>query len=164
MVNIHLPSLKNIKSNKVNLKHLTYRTQSANDATVTHDWLIIDAEDKTLGRLSTRIATLLMGKHKPYFTNHTDCGDHVIVINAEKIRLTGNKINDKLIVTYSGYPGGKKTTTPKKLLQKKPTQLLENAVHGMLPKTKLGAQIFGKLHLYAGAEHPHAAQKPKQVK
>ena len=148
----------------MNLRHLTYRTVSANKGTVTHAWWIIDAENKTLGRLSTKIATLLMGKHKPSFTNHTDCGDHVIVINADKVRLTGNKFNDKKIVTYSGYPGGKKTTTPRELLVHKPTQLLENAVHGMLPKTKLGAQIIGKLHLYAGTEHPHAAQTPKPVK
>jgi len=148
----------------VNLRHLSHRTESANKATVTHDWWIIDAEDKTLGRLSTKIATLLMGKHKPYFTNHTDCGDHVIVINAEKVKLTGNKMNDKVIVTFSGYPGGKKTTTPRELVVKKPTQLIENAVHGMLPKTKLGAQIISKLHVYAGTAHPHAAQKPKTVK
>ncbi len=143
---------------------LSYRTKHANDQTVKHDWVLIDANGQTLGRLSTKIASLLIGKHKPYFTTHIDCGDHVVVINAEKVRLTGKKMTDKVLVTYTGYPGGKRETTPEKLLVKKPTYLLEEAVRGMLPKTRLGRAMFSKLHVFAGEKHDHVAQKPQPIK
>jgi len=143
---------------------LSFRTQHANNKTVTRNWWLVDADNQTLGRLSTKIASLLIGKNKPYFTPHTDCGDHVVVVNAEKIRLTGKKMINKEIVTYTGYPGGKKVTSPKELLVKKPTYLLEEAIRGMLPKTRLGRSMFGKLHVYAGEKHEHGAQNPKPLK
>ena len=143
---------------------LSFRTKHANDQTVIHEWLLIDADNQTLGRLSTRIASLLIGKHKASFTSHVDTGDHVVVINAEKIRLTGKKLTDKKVVTYTGYPGGKRVESPKKLLARKPTYILEEAVRGMLPKTRLGAAMYRKLHVFAGEKHDHAAQKPKPIK
>jgi large subunit ribosomal protein L13 len=146
------------------LNTLSFRTIHANDKTVKREWWLIDAENQALGRISTKIASLIIGKHKPYFTTHVDCGDHVIVINADKIRLTGNKMSDKKIVTYTGYPGGKRVESPKKVLVRKPTYLLEEAVRGMLPKTRLGRAMFSKLHVYAGDKHDHAAQSPKPLK
>jgi large subunit ribosomal protein L13 len=143
---------------------LSYRTISANNNTVTHGWWVIDAEDQILGRLSSKAATLLRGKNKPYYTPHTDCGDYVIIINAEKIRLSGKKMTEKEIATYSGYPGGRKVINPKNLLKSKPTSLLERTIKGMLPHTKLGNAMHKKLFVYAGSEHPHAAQKPKTIK
>ena len=142
---------------------LSYKTVSANKDMVTHKWYVVDADGQTLGRLSTRIATVLRGKHKPYYTPHTDCGDFVVVINAEKIRLTGNKMEDKEIQHYTGYPSGRRVTNPKKVLQKQPTKLVEKAVKGMLPKTKLGNAMYKKLFVYAGPEHPHGAQKPETL-
>lgn len=143
---------------------LSFATRHANNKTVKRDWWIIDADNQTLGRLSTKIASLLIGKHKPYFTTHVDCGDHVIVINAEKVRMTGKKMTDKKVVTYTGYPGGKRVTNPKELINRKPTYLLEESVRGMLPKTRLGRSMFGKLHVYTGDKHDHMAQNPKPVK
>ncbi len=143
---------------------LSYRTISANNATVKHEWWLVDAENQTLGRISSHIAAILRGKNKPYFTPHTDCGDYVIIVNAEKIRLTGKKMLDKEIITYSGYPGGQKITNPKDLLAKKPTALLQRTIKGMLPHTKLGNAMYKKLFVYAGPDHIHAAQKPKQIK
>ncbi|MEZ5012740.1 MAG: 50S ribosomal protein L13 [Chitinophagales bacterium] len=143
---------------------LSYKTISANDATVTRAWWVIDAEDQTLGRLSTRVAAILRGKNKPYYTPHTDCGDYVIIINAEKVRLTGNKMMDKEIDWYTGYPGGRKVANPKTVLSKHPEKLLERSIKGMLPHTKLGRAMYKKLFVYAGAEHPHAAQKPQTLK
>ena len=145
------------------MNNIGFKTKHANSATVKHDWWIVDAENKTLGRISTQIASLLIGKHKTSFTTHVDTGDFVVVINADKVRLTGKKMTDKEVVTYSGYPGGKKTETPKSVLDRKPTYLLEESIRGMLPKTRLGAAMFRKLHVYAGDKHPHAAQKPKVV-
>lgn len=133
----------------------------ANAATVKREWYVVDAENKTLGRLCTQIATILRGKHKATYTPHFDAGDYVIVINAGKFRLTGNKMLDKDIITFSGYPGGQKITNPKDLLQKHPTRMIENCVHGMLPKNRLGRAMNKKLFVYAGSEHPHAAQNPK---
>jgi large subunit ribosomal protein L13 len=127
-------------------------------------WWILDAEDKALGRISTKAASLLLGKHKPSFTSHVDTGDHVIVINAEKVKLTGKKMSDKEVVTYSGYPGGRKSESPKKVLERKPAYLIEEAIRGMLPKTRLGRAMFKKLHVYAGSEHAHSAQNPKPAK
>ena len=143
---------------------LSFKTKSANDASVIRGWYIVDAEDQTLGRLSTKVAAILRGKNKPYFTPHTDCGDFVIIINAEKVRLTGNKMMDKEIQHFTGYPGGRKVVNPKTVLAKNPTRLLERSIKGMLPKTKLGAAMYKKLFVYAGPEHPHQAQKPITLK
>lgn len=136
-------------------------TFMAKASEVERKWLLIDAEGKTLGRLTSEVASLLRGKHKPTFTPHVDCGDHVIIINAEKIHLTGNKMNDKIYYRHSGHPGGLKSQTAKELLAKRPERMLELAIKGMLPKGSLGRQSFTKLHVYAGAEHNHAAQKPE---
>jgi large subunit ribosomal protein L13 len=143
---------------------LSYKTISANEKTVTKNWVIIDAEDQVLGRLTSQVASMIRGKHKTNFTPHVDCGDNVIVINAAKIKMTGNKWSDKEYVRYTGYPGGQRFATPTEWLKKNPALIIEHAVRGMLPKTKLGRAIFGNLHVYAGAEHPHTAQKPKAVK
>ncbi|MDR0694960.1 MAG: 50S ribosomal protein L13 [Prevotellaceae bacterium] len=141
----------------------SYKTVSANAATVSKEWLIIDATDQVLGRLASRVAYVLRGKHKVNFTPHVDCGDNVIVINAEKIRLTGKKLTDKVYVRHTGYPGGQRFATPKELLSRKPFAVVEEAIRGMLPKNRLGAALFRNLHVYAGAEHPHQAQQPKQI-
>jgi large subunit ribosomal protein L13 len=137
-------------------------TTIAKPATVPRGWYVIDAENEVLGRLATRIATVLRGKHKPTFTPHVDCGDFVVVINAEKIRLTGNKLDAKKYHRYSGYPGGLRTRTAREVLDTHPERVLESAVKRMLPKNRLSRQVFSKLKVYAGAEHPHAAQAPEQ--
>ncbi|GAI81556.1 unnamed protein product [marine sediment metagenome] len=142
---------------------LSYKTVSANRETVKKEWLILDANDQILGRLASKAASLLRGKNKPNFTPHVDCGDNVIVINAEKVRLTGKKWTNRQYFSHSGYPGGQKITTPEQLLAKKPFALVEHAVKGMLPKSRLGNAIFKNLYVYEGSEHPHEAQKPKQV-
>jgi len=142
---------------------LSYKTISANKETVHKEWVLIDAEDQVLGRLASKTAKLLRGKMKTDFTAHVDCGDNVIVINAEKIKLTGKKLTDKEYLSHSGYPGGQKTRTPKELLAKKPTAVVEKAVKGMLPKNRLGSELFRNLHVYAGSEHPHQAQQPKAI-
>lgn len=143
---------------------LSYKTVSANPATVNKEWLIIDANGLVLGRLASRIALALRGKNKPNFTPHIDCGDNVIVINADKVVLTGKKMTDKVYVRHTGYPGGQRFNTPAELLKKKPTEVLRHAVKGMLPKNRLGAKLLGNLYLYAGSEHPHQAQKPREIK
>ncbi|MBK9737434.1 MAG: 50S ribosomal protein L13 [Saprospiraceae bacterium] len=143
---------------------LSYKTISANSATATHKWYVVDAEGEIVGRLATRIATVLRGKHKPDFTPHTDTGDYVIVINADKVRFTGAKLDDKEYQKYSGYPGGLKRRTAKEMMAKKPNMVLELAVKGMLPKTKLGRAMVKKLFLYSGASHPHIAQQPEPFK
>ncbi len=142
---------------------LSYKTVSANKATVTKEWVLLDATDQVLGRLAVKAATLLRGKHKPNYTPHVDCGDNVIIINAEKVRLTGNKLDDKTYVRHSGYPGGQRNETAKELLKRKPLFLVEHAVKGMLPKTRLGSELFRNLYVYQGPEHPHQAQQPKQI-
>ena len=142
---------------------LSYKTQSANKDTVDRKWFVLDAEVQTLGRMCTKIATVLKGKHKPSYTTHVDTGDNVIVINADKIRLTGSKMEQKVYLSYSMYPGGQKSITAKELMVKKPYAVVERAVKGMLPKNKLGRAMFKKLYVYAGAEHPHAAQKPENL-
>jgi len=142
---------------------LSYKTISANSQTVTKEWLLIDAEGQVLGRLATKAARLLRGKLKTDFTPHVDCGDNVIIINAEKIVLTGKKMDDKEYLSHSGYPGGQKITTPKQFLAKKPYAIVEKAIKGMLPKNRLGAALFRNLHVYAGPEHPHQAQQPKTI-
>lgn len=143
---------------------LSYKTVSANASTVKKAWIVVDAENKVLGRFASEVAKMIRGKHKPDFTPHVDCGDNVIVINADKIRLTGSKMSDKEYVSYSGYPGGQSWTAAKDLMNKKPTALVEKAVRGMLPKNRLGRALHANLHVYAGAEHPHQAQQPKEVK
>jgi large subunit ribosomal protein L13 len=142
---------------------LSYKTISANKETVNKEWVIIDAEGAPLGRLSTLVASMLRGKHKTNFTPHVDCGDNVVVINAEKVTLSGTKMSDKEYVRYTGYPGGQRFTTAKEMLKKNPISLVEEAVRGMLPKTRLGRAIFKNMHVYAGASHPHEAQKPKKI-
>lgn len=142
---------------------LSYKTKSANKETVEHKWLIIDAEGEVVGRLGSRIATILRGKHKPSYTPHVDCGDYVIVINAEKVRFTGLKTDQKEYLHHTGYPGGQRKATPRDLLAKKPERIIENAVRGMLPKNRLGRAMYKKLFVYAGSEHPHVAQKPEAI-
>ena len=147
-----------------NVNTLSYKTKSANKATVNKEWLLVDAENEVLGRLSSEIAKLIRGKHKPYFTPHVDCGDHVVVINAAKVKLTGNKWEDRKYFTYTGYPGGQRITTPKEIMAKNPTALIEKAVRRMLPKNKLGRAVFKNLHVFAGSEHLHQAQNLKKLK
>ena len=142
---------------------LSFKTKSANAQTVKREWFVIDAEGKTLGRMCSQIATILRGKHKPSYTPHFDAGDYVIVLNADKIRLTGNKLNNKVYIRHTGYPGGQRETTAKELLAKKPTAVVEKAVRGMLPKNKLGRAMIKKMFLYTGTDHPHTAQKPKTL-
>ena len=142
----------------------SYKTISANKETADKHWILINAEDKVLGRLASKAAMILRGKHKTNYTPHADCGDYVIVINAEKIKLTGNKLTDKVYIHHTGYPGGQRFATPHELLQHKPTAIIEKAIKGMLPKTRLGRELFRHLFVYAGPDHPHEAQKPKELK
>ncbi len=137
------------------------KTMMANAQTVTRKWFVVDAENKTLGRLATEVASVLKGKHKPYYTPHVDCGDYVIVVNAEKIQLTGKKWNQKKYYKHSGYNGGLSETVAKDLMAKFPTRMVEKAIIGMLPHTKLGNQMADKLFVYAGPEHKHQAQQPE---
>jgi large subunit ribosomal protein L13 len=142
---------------------LSYKTISANKATVNKEWVLVDAEGQNLGRLASRVAILLRGKHKPNFTPHVDCGDNVIVINAEKINLTGNKWAEKTYVRHTGYPGGQRTLSANEMFAKNPARLVEKSVKGMLPKNKLGADLFRNLKVVIGTEHDHEAQKPKTI-
>jgi large subunit ribosomal protein L13 len=142
---------------------LSYKTVSANKATVEKEWYIIDAKDVVLGRLASVVAMVLRGKHKPSFTPHVDCGDHVIVINADKVKLTGSKMTDKQYLRHTGYPGGQRTQTPEDLLAKKPEAVVEKAIKGMLPKSRLGSEMFRNLYVYAADTHPHEAQQPKEL-
>jgi large subunit ribosomal protein L13 len=142
---------------------LSYKTVSANKATAEKEWYIIDARDMVLGRLASVVAMVLRGKHKPNFTPHAETGDNVIVINADKVKLTGNKMNDKQYVRHSGYPGGQQTENPRHLMSKKPEAVVEKAIKGMLPKNRLGSSIFRNLYVYASDTHPHEAQQPKQL-
>ena len=143
---------------------LSYKTVFVNAATAQKERYVIDAEGEVLGRLASQIAKILRGKNKPSFTPHADCGDNVIVINAEKVRLTGKKMTDKVYVHHTGYPGGQRFATPAERLVNKPEFLIENAVKGMLPKTRLGVALLKNLKVYAGSEHPHEAQTPKVIK
>ncbi len=142
---------------------LSYKTKSANPQMVTKAWHLVDAENEILGRLASMVAHILRGKNKTYFTPHMDCGDHIVVINAEKIRMTGNKLTAKQYVRHTGYPGGQRFSTPREILKKKPISLVEMAVKRMLPKNKLGNAIYKNLHVYAGTEHPHQAQQPQPL-
>ena len=144
---------------------LSYKTISANKETATKEWVVVDATDQVLGRFGSKVAKLLRGKYKPNFTPHVDCGDNVIIINADKVKLTGNKWTDRVYLSHTGYPGGQRETTPARL-QAKPNgddRLLRKVVKGMLPKNKLGAKILGNMYVYAGNEHKHAAQNPKSI-
>ena len=142
----------------------SYKTASLNKSTVDKGWVIVDADSQVLGRMASEVAKMIRGKNKPSFTPHVDCGDNVIVINADKIRLTGQKWTDKQYVRHTGYPGGQRVESPTTLKAKSSTRIIEKAVKGMLPNNRLGRQIFKNLYVYEGAEHPHAAQKPKEVK
>ncbi len=143
---------------------LSFKTKSATPEIIKRDWWVVDAEGQVVGRLASKVAGILRGKNKPYFTPNLDCGDNVIIINADKVKFTGNKVTDKVYLRHTGYPGGQRETTPKELLQKKPEMIMEKAVKNMLPKTKLGRAMYKKLFVYAGAEHPHSTQKPKTLK
>jgi len=142
---------------------LSYKTISANRKTVNKEWLLVDAENETLGRLASKVAKLIRGKNKPNFTAHVDCGDNVVVINAEKINLSGNKWKGKTYIRHTGYPGGQRFTTAEEMLAKKPEAIIEKAVRGMLPKSRLGRAIFNNLYVYTGTEHGQVAQKPKAI-
>ncbi len=142
---------------------LSYKTVSANKETVQKEWFVVDAKDEVLGRLASKVAIVLRGKHKPSFTPHVDCGDNVIVINAEKVKLTGNKMTDKQYVRHSGYPGGQRSESPEDLLAKKPEAVVEKAVRGMLPKSRLGSELFRNLFVVVGENHTHQAQQPKNL-
>lgn len=142
---------------------LTQQTVSVRKEDVQRKWYIVDADGETVGRISSKIATVLRGKHKPTYTPHTDTGDYIIVINAEKVRFTGNKMAQKVYLTFSLHPGGQKSILAKDLMVKKPIKIMEEAIKGMLPKNKLGRAMYKKLFVYAGAEHPHSAQKPEPL-
>lgn len=137
------------------------KTYMANAQTIERKWYVVDATDLVLGRLSTEVASLLKGKLKPTWTPHVDCGDYVIIVNAEKVLLTGSKLDDKLYYRHSGYPGGLKSRTAKRMLELQPQKVLEKSIRGMLPKNRLGDDMYRKLYVYAGSEHPHQAQKPE---
>jgi large subunit ribosomal protein L13 len=139
------------------------KTFSAKPYEVERKWFVVDAQGQTLGRLATRVATLLRGKHKPIYTPHVDCGDYVIVVNANKINVTGQKLDQKTYYRHSGYPGGLTQVTLRRRLQTHPERVIESAVRGMLPKNRLGRKIFKKLKVYAGPDHPHEAQQPEQL-
>ncbi len=140
---------------------LSYKTKSTNNATADKQWVLVDAANsKVLGRLASEVAKMIRGKHKPGYTPHVDCGDNVIVINCDKVKLTGKKWTDRVYLSYTGYPGGQKATTPRQLKEKSSTLLVERAVRGMLPKSRLGRSLFNNLYVYEGAEHPHEAQQP----
>ena len=139
------------------------RTYSAKPSEIERKWFVVDATGVPVGRLAGQVALILRGKHKANYTPHVDCGDNVIIVNATKVRLTGKKLTDKVYVRHTGYPGGQRFATPKELLDRKPLAVVEHAVKGMLPKNRLGAQLFRNLFVYEGAEHPHQAQQPKQI-
>ena len=142
---------------------LSYKTVSANAASVEKNWVVVDAEGQTLGRLASKVALLIRGKRKPNYTPHVDCGDNVIIVNAEKVVLSGNKMTDITYVWHTGYPGGQRTTNPEQIMAKFPERIVEKAVKGMLPKNRLGAELFRNLHVYAGPEHKNEAQKPTVI-
>ena len=146
------------------MNYLSYKTVSVNKEHANKKWYVVDAEGQILGRFASEVAMILRGKRKPSFTPHSDCGDNVIIINAEKIQLTGNKMDEKYYVRYTGYPGGQRIRNVKEQLNRKPIAVLEHAIKGMLPKNKLGDAIFHNLYVYAGPNHPHEAQKPEELK
>jgi len=143
--------------------YLSYKTVSANKATVRKEWVVVDATNMPLGRLASAVAKMLRGKHKPDFTPHVDCGDNVIVVNAEKVILTGNKMTGRVYLRHTGYPGGQRSQTPAEILERYPERLVQRAVKGMLPKNRLGRQIIGNMRVYVGPEHKQEAQNPKVI-
>ena len=145
------------------MDQVSYKTTYVNKATAKKEWVVIDAENQVLGRLASKVAKLLRGKYKPSFTPFEDCGDNVIIINVEKVVLTGNKLTDKVYTRHTGYPGGQRQTSPAAVLKTYPERVIEHAVRGMLPKNRLGRAVLKNLHLYAGAEHKHQAQQPKVI-
>lgn len=142
---------------------LSFKTVSVNKATAKKEWVVVDATDMVLGRMASKVAKLLRGKYKPSFTPHVDCGDNVIIINADKVKLTGKKWTDRVYLSYTGYPGGQRDITPARLMQKSPEKLIKKVVKGMLPKNILAASFLNNLYVYAGSEHPHEAQQPKTI-
>jgi large subunit ribosomal protein L13 len=146
------------------MSKLHFTTKHANAATVQHNWYVVDGTNQTVGRLASKIAAVLRGKNKAYYTPHVDCGDYVIIINAEKVAFTGNKLEEKIYDTFSGYPGGRKEEIAKDLLRRRPEVVMERAIKGMLPKNRLGRKMYKKLFVYVGAAHPHSAQQPKELK
>jgi large subunit ribosomal protein L13 len=146
------------------MSKLHFTTKHANEATVRRNWYVVDGTNQTVGRMSSKIAAVLRGKNKAYYTPHVDCGDYIIVTNADKVKFTGNKLEDKVYQNFSGYPGGLKKETVKELLKRRPEVVIERAVKGMLPKNRLGRKMYKKLFVYAGPEHPHTAQQPKEFK
>ena len=146
------------------MSKLHFTTKHANEATVARNWYVVDGTNQTVGRMCSKIAAILRGKNKAYFTPHVDCGDFIIVTNCEKVKLTGNKMDEKVYDNFSGYPGGRKEEIAKDLIRRRPEVLIERAVKGMLPKNRLGRKMYKTLFVYAGAEHPHGAQQPKALK
>ncbi len=146
------------------MSKLHFTTKHANAATVQHNWYVVDGTNQTVGRMCAKIAAVLRGKNKAYYTPHVDCWDYIIVINADKVKFTGNKLEEKEYQNFSGYPGGQRIEIAKDLLRRRPEQIVERAVKGMLPKNRLGRKMFKKLFVYAGAEHQHGAQQPKELK
>jgi large subunit ribosomal protein L13 len=153
-----------VKLKNKTMSKLHFTTKHANEATVTHNWYVVDGTNQTVGRMCARIAAVLRGKNKAYYTPHVDCGDFIIVTNCEKVKFTGNKLEDKVYDTFSGYPGGRKEESAINLLKRRPEVVIERAIKGMLPKNRLGRQMYKKLFVYQGAEHPHGAQQPKELK
>ena len=146
------------------MSKLHFSTKHANAATVQHNWYVVDGTNQTVGRIASKIASVLRGKNKAYYTPHVDCGDYVIVLNAEKVVFTGKKLEQKQYINYSGFPGGKKEEVAENLLKRRPEVIMERAVKGMLPKNRLGRKMIKKLFVYAAANHPHTAQQPKELK
>jgi large subunit ribosomal protein L13 len=155
------PGMAGKGSKSKTMSKLHFTTKHANAATVQHNWYVVDGTNQTVGRMCAKIAAVLRGKNKAYFTPHVDCGDYVIVINADKVKFTGNKLEDKEYQNFSGYPGGQRIETAKNLLARRPEAVIERAVKGMLPKNRLGRKMIKKMFVYAGNEHQHAAQKPQ---
>ncbi len=146
------------------MSKLHFTTKHANEATVQRNWYVVDGTNQTVGRMCAKIASVLRGKNKAYFTPHVDCGDYIIVTNCDKVKFSGNKMEQKVYINYSGYPGGKKEETAGDLQKRRPDVIIERAVKGMLPKNRLGRKMYKKLFVYAGAEHPHGAQNPQDLK
>jgi large subunit ribosomal protein L13 len=146
------------------MSKLHFTTKHANAATVNRDWYVVDGTNQTVGRMCAKIAAVLRGKNKAYYTPHVDCGDYIIVTNCDKVVFTGNKLDEKIYDTYSGYPGGRKEETAKNLIKRRPEVIIERAVKGMLPKNRLGRKMYKKLFVYTSADHPHGAQRPKELK
>lgn len=151
------------KLKRKEVDQISYKTSYVNKATAKKEWVLVDAENEVLGRLASKVAKLLRGKYKPSYTPFVDCGDNVIVVNAEKIVLTGKKMTDKQYTSYTGFPGGQRHTTPAAVMAKFPERVIEHAVKGMLPKSRLGRAVMGNLYVYAGPDHKHEAQKPKKL-